>query len=81
VIHVLDGDGMMHAGDFEQRLSPGACIQLRARIVHSLGNTGTAPMRVVAVFGPAGPPAAAYYPHGTSACQRGISEQLKRRRE
>jgi mannose-6-phosphate isomerase-like protein (cupin superfamily) len=78
---VLDGEGMMHAGDFEQRLAPRACIQLPARILHSLENTGTAPMRVVAVFGPTRSPAAAYYPNGTSAYQRGISEQLKRRRE
>ncbi len=67
VIYVLDGEGVMHAGEFEQPLSPGACIQLPARTVHCLENTGTEPMRVVAVFRPAGSPAAAYYPDGTPA--------------
>ena len=71
VIYVIDGEGVMHAGDLEQRLSPGACIQLPARTVHCLENTGTEPMRVVAVFRPAGSPAAAYYPDGTPAYQGG----------
>jgi mannose-6-phosphate isomerase-like protein (cupin superfamily) len=79
VIYVIDGEGVMHAGDFEQALSPGACIQLPARTVHCLENTGTEPMRVVAVFRPAGSPAAAYYPDGTPAYQAGDTEQLKRR--
>jgi mannose-6-phosphate isomerase-like protein (cupin superfamily) len=79
VIYVIDGEGVMHAGDFMQRLSPGACIQLPARTVHCLENTGTEPMRVVAVFRPAGSPAAAYYPDGTPAYQAGYTEQLKRR--
>ncbi len=81
VIYVIDGEGVMHAGDFEQRLSPGACIQLPARTVHCLENTGTEPMRVVAVFRPAGSPAAAYYPDGTPAYQGGNQEKLQRRTE
>jgi mannose-6-phosphate isomerase-like protein (cupin superfamily) len=81
VIYVIDGEGVMHAGDFEQRLSPGACIQLPARTVHCLENTGTKPMRVVAVFRPAGSPADAYYPDGTPAYQGGNQEQLQRRSE
>jgi mannose-6-phosphate isomerase-like protein (cupin superfamily) len=67
VIYVLDGEGVMHAGEFEQRLAPGSCIQLPARAVHCLENTGPEPMRVVAVFRPAGSPAAAFYPDGTPA--------------
>ena len=67
VIYVLDGHGVMHAGELEQPLMPGSCIQLPARTVHCLENTGTEPMRVVAVFRPAGSPAAAYYPDGTPA--------------
>lgn len=78
---VLDGEGMTHADDLEERLSPGACIQLPARTVRRLENTGTAPTRVPAVFRPAGSPAAAYYPGGTSAYQGGISEQLQTRSE
>ena len=45
----------------------GSCIQLPARVVHCLENTGDSMMRVVAVFRPAGSPAAAYYPDGTPA--------------
>jgi mannose-6-phosphate isomerase-like protein (cupin superfamily) len=67
VIYVLDGEGMMHAGETNQPLAPGSCIQLPARTVHCLENTGSEPMRVVAVFRPAGSPAAAYYPDGTPA--------------
>ncbi len=67
VIYVLDGQGVMHAERREQKLSAGSCIQLPARTVHCLENTGVQPMRVVAVFRPAGSPAAAYYPDGTPA--------------
>ena len=69
VIYVLDGEGVMRAGEFERPLAPGSCIQLPARTVHCLENTGTKPMRVVAVFRPAGSPADAYYPDGTPAYQ------------
>ena len=41
--------------------------QLPARVVHCLHNTGDSMMRVVAVFRPAGSPAAAYYADGTPA--------------
>ncbi|MGH2888574.1 MAG: cupin domain-containing protein [Solirubrobacteraceae bacterium] len=67
VIYVLEGEGVMHAGGQRRPVSPGACIQLPARIVHCLENTGDEPMRVVAVFRPAGSPAAAFYPDGTPA--------------
>jgi len=67
VIYVLEGEGMMHAGPFDGPVSAGACIQLPARTVHCLENTGEAPMRIVAVFRPAGSPAAAFYPDGTPA--------------
>jgi quercetin dioxygenase-like cupin family protein len=67
VIYVLDGEGVLHAQGTDWRLGAGSCIQLPARSVHSLENTGDAWMRVVAVFRPAGSPAAAYYPDGTPA--------------
>jgi quercetin dioxygenase-like cupin family protein len=67
VIYVLEGEGAMHAGEVSQPVFPGACIQLPARTVHCLENTGADPMRIVAVFRPAGSPAAAYYPDGTPA--------------
>lgn len=67
VIHVLDGEGVMHVGGEERQLGPGTAIELPARTVHCLENTGDRVMRVVAVFRPAGSPAAAYYPDGTPA--------------
>ncbi|MGH2871341.1 MAG: cupin domain-containing protein, partial [Solirubrobacteraceae bacterium] len=67
VIYVLDGEGVMHAGELSEPVGAGACIALPARTVHCLENTGPAPMRVVAVFRPAGSPAAAFYPDGTPA--------------
>jgi mannose-6-phosphate isomerase-like protein (cupin superfamily) len=67
VIYVLDGEGVLHAGEDEQPVHAGSCIQLPARTVHCLENTGKDVMRVVAVFRPAGSPAAAYYPDGTPA--------------
>jgi mannose-6-phosphate isomerase-like protein (cupin superfamily) len=67
VIYVLDGEGVLHAEGVDAPLLTGACIQLPARTVHCLENTGGQPMRVVAVFRPAGSPAAAYYPDGTPA--------------
>jgi quercetin dioxygenase-like cupin family protein len=69
VIYVMEGEGAMHAGEFSSPVFPGACIQLPARTVHCLENTGESPMRVVAVFRPAGSPAAAFYPDGTPAYQ------------
>ncbi|HWF74750.1 MAG TPA: cupin domain-containing protein [Solirubrobacteraceae bacterium] len=67
VIYVLDGEGVMHFEGAEHRLRAGSSIQLPARTVHCLENTGNAVMRIVAVFRPAGSPAAAYYPDGTPA--------------
>jgi mannose-6-phosphate isomerase-like protein (cupin superfamily) len=48
-------------------VNAGSCIELPARTVHCLENTGLDVMRLVAVFTPAGSPAAAYYPDGTPA--------------
>jgi mannose-6-phosphate isomerase-like protein (cupin superfamily) len=67
VIYVLDGDGVLCAGTMRQPLEPGSCIQLPARTVHCVENTGGEVMRVLAVFRPAGSPAAAYHPDGTPA--------------
>jgi quercetin dioxygenase-like cupin family protein len=67
VIYVLDGQGVLHAQGTDWRLGAGSCIQLPARVVHCLENTGDSLMRVVGVFRPAGSPAAAYYPDGTPA--------------
>jgi quercetin dioxygenase-like cupin family protein len=67
VIYVLEGQGQFHAGGETSRVAPGTCIGLPARVVHCLENTGEELMRLVAVFRPAGSPAAAYYPDGTPA--------------
>jgi mannose-6-phosphate isomerase-like protein (cupin superfamily) len=67
VMYILDGQGVFHAEGRHDAVAPGSCIQLPARTVHCLENTGPEMMRVVAVFRPAGSPAAAYYPDGTPA--------------
>lgn len=67
VIYVLEGEGVMHAEGRSVPVAPGSCIQLPARTVHCLENTGAGTMRIVAVFRPAGSPASAFYPDGTPA--------------
>jgi mannose-6-phosphate isomerase-like protein (cupin superfamily) len=67
VIYVLDGEGVFHAEGEDTPLTAGSTIELAARTVHCLENTGPDVMRLVAVFRPAGSPAAAYYPDGTPA--------------
>jgi mannose-6-phosphate isomerase-like protein (cupin superfamily) len=67
VIYVLDGEGAMHMNGETAPLRAGSCISLPARTVHCLENLGPDVMKVVAVFRPAGSPAAAYYPDGTPA--------------
>jgi quercetin dioxygenase-like cupin family protein len=67
VIYVLDGQGVMHVDGAHHPLTSGSSIQLPARTVHCLENTGETVMRIVAVFRPAGSPAEAYYPDGTPA--------------
>ena len=67
VIYVLEGEGAFHRDGEHTPLSAGSGIELPARTVHCLENTGQEVMRVVAVFRPAGSPAAAYYPDGTPA--------------
>jgi len=78
VIYVLEGEGRMEAGEFSQPVAAGSCIQLPARTVHCLSASGAEPMRVVAVFRPAGSPAAAFYPDGTPAYQSN-QDPLQRR--
>jgi mannose-6-phosphate isomerase-like protein (cupin superfamily) len=67
VIFVLDGCGVLHTGEGEHEVGADSCIQLPARTVHCLENTGAEVMRIAAVFRPAGSPASAYYPDGTPA--------------
>lgn len=67
VIYILEGTGILHIDGERNPLHPGVCIHLPARTLHQVENTGDVPMREVAVFVPAGSPAAAYLPDGTSA--------------
>ena len=67
VIYILDGAGAFHCSGETTSLIPGSTIELPARTVHCLENTGPDVMRLVAVFRPAGSPAEAYYPDGTPA--------------
>jgi len=67
VIYVLEGTGTFTAGGVIRPIGPGSQIELPARTVHCLENTGQDVMRLVAVFRPAGSPAHAYYPDGTPA--------------
>jgi mannose-6-phosphate isomerase-like protein (cupin superfamily) len=57
----------LHYHRYHEVIYPGACIHLPARTLHQVENTGDVPIREVAVFVPAGSPAAAYLPDGTSA--------------
>jgi mannose-6-phosphate isomerase-like protein (cupin superfamily) len=67
VIYVIDGEGALHIGGERTPLGTGSRIELPARTVHCVENTGQDVLRVVAVFRPAGSPAAAYFPDGTPA--------------
>jgi mannose-6-phosphate isomerase-like protein (cupin superfamily) len=61
VIYVLEGEGVLHGGGTDEPVAPGTCIHLPPLFVHSLENSGEAPMRIVAVFHPAGDPASRAY--------------------
>jgi mannose-6-phosphate isomerase-like protein (cupin superfamily) len=61
VIYVLEGDGVLHGGGADEPVSAGSCIHLPPFFVHSLENSGDSPMRIVAVFHPAGDPASRAY--------------------
>ena len=61
VIYVLEGEGVLHGGGADRPVSAGSCIHLPPLFVHSLENSGDGPMRIVAVFHPAGDPASRAY--------------------
>lgn len=66
LLYVLDGVGVLHVAGADHPVAAGTCIQLPARTVHCLENTGGDPLRVVVVLRPAGSPAAAFHPDGTA---------------
>ncbi|HUK94482.1 MAG TPA: cupin domain-containing protein [Gaiellaceae bacterium] len=61
VIYVLEGEGVLHIDDAHEPVAAGTCIHLPPFKLHSLENSGDAPMRIVAVFHPAGDPASRAY--------------------
>jgi mannose-6-phosphate isomerase-like protein (cupin superfamily) len=61
VIYVLEGEGVLHGDGADKPVSAGTCIHLPPLFVHSLENSGNTPMRIVAVFHPAGDPASRAY--------------------
>ena len=61
VIYVLEGEGMLHLDGRSTPIAGGSCIHLPPHVEHCLENTGDGPMRVVAVFHPAGDPASRAY--------------------
>jgi quercetin dioxygenase-like cupin family protein len=61
VIYVLDGEGVLHTAGGDEPVATGSCIHLPPLLVHSLENSGSSPMRIVAVFHPAGDPASRAY--------------------
>jgi mannose-6-phosphate isomerase-like protein (cupin superfamily) len=60
VVYVVEGEGVLHMSGSSRPLRQGSCIYLPPLHVHSLENTGSAHMRVLGVFQPAGSPAARY---------------------
>jgi mannose-6-phosphate isomerase-like protein (cupin superfamily) len=61
VIYVLEGEGVLHTEGGDEPVEAGSCIHLPALLVHSLENSGSSPMRIVAVFHPSGDPASRAY--------------------
>ena len=61
VIYVLEGVGTLHIDGEHEPVAAGTCIHLPPLREHSLENGGDSPMKVVAVFHPAGDPASRAY--------------------
>ena len=61
VIYVLEGEGTLHIDGEHEPVAAGTCIHLPPLREHSLENSGDGPMKVVAVFHPAGDPASRAY--------------------
>jgi mannose-6-phosphate isomerase-like protein (cupin superfamily) len=61
VIYVLEGQGTLHIDGEHEPVAAGTCIHLPPLREHSLENSGEGPMKVVAVFHPAGDPASRAY--------------------
>ena len=60
VLVILRGEGRMWAGDTHTPIGPGSCVYLPRGQVHCVENTGSAELRLLGVFYPAGSPAVRY---------------------
>ena len=60
VLFILRGQGRMWAGQTNTPIQPGSCIYLPRKQVHCVENTGTAELRLLGVFYPAGSPSVRY---------------------
>jgi mannose-6-phosphate isomerase-like protein (cupin superfamily) len=61
VIYVVEGRGTLHVDGRTAPIEAGTCIHLPPLVEHCLENAGTASMRVLGVFHPAGDPASRAY--------------------
>ena len=50
VLRVIEGEAEVIVGDEQDRLGPGDAVTIAAGIVHGFTNTGTAPLRVLAIL-------------------------------
>jgi len=57
VVLVLEGAGVLHAGDADRALARGTIVHLPPGLPHCLENTGTGTLVVLGVFHPGGSPA------------------------
>jgi mannose-6-phosphate isomerase-like protein (cupin superfamily) len=57
-VYVLDGEGEAHVAEGDMPIGPGTSIYLPPYTPHCLENTGSAALRVLGLFYPAGSPAA-----------------------
>jgi len=60
VICILDGAGVMHAGESSTPIAAGSCIFLPRKQRHCVENLGPGELRLLGVFYPAGSPAVRY---------------------
>lgn len=54
IYFILEGSGEMCLGDERTAVEAGQAVYIPPRVFHQLTNTGTAPMRMIYCYGPAG---------------------------
>jgi mannose-6-phosphate isomerase-like protein (cupin superfamily) len=58
VIYVIEGEGVVHIGTGDFPVGAGCSVYLPPLLEHCIENTGSAPIRLLGVFCPAGDPSA-----------------------